>query len=169
MWCVHPFVCDEQSAVASVSSDGSMRCAFTSTSELAHRSKMSDTSHANSLDQWTLEDFRINNLEYLRQNVNEINQSKGTDFHVNDVKLKLTENVVVVTVSTGTVNIESNLIKIPSPNHALHAIDSTSIKLHKDYEQNSPFSSSSRLFAYGGASGLLRIHSLDLLKEIVKF
>jgi hypothetical protein len=148
-WCVHPFMCDSQSAVASCSSDGSMRCAFTSTSELAHRSRLNDTNYVNSLDQWTLEDFRITKLENQRQDSSEMNQPNGID-----------SNVVAVSVSTGTLKIESNLPKLSSHGQALHAIDSTPLTSQGDFY-------SLRLFAYGGAAGLLRIHSIDLLKEIV--
>jgi hypothetical protein len=133
-----------------------MRCAFTSTSELPPRSKTSDIGDGNTLDQWTLEDFRINKLENLRLNSSEINQPNRTD-----------SNIVVVNVSTGTLQIASNQLKLSSPGQALHAIDSTPLTLQGDYEQNSPFTHSARLFAYGGAAGLLRIHSIDLLKEIV--
>jgi hypothetical protein len=110
---------------------------------------MNDTSYVNSLDQWTLEDFRINKLENQRLDSSEMNQPNGID-----------SNVVVVFVSTGTVKIETNLLKLSSHGQALHAIDSTPLTPHGD--SNSP-----RLFAYGGAAGLLRVHSIDLLKEIV--
>jgi hypothetical protein len=61
-----------------------------------------------------------------------------------------------------TVDVESSLTNIAVHNVSLHSIDSTSIK-----SSNLPISATSRLFAYGGAAGLLRIHTLDIFKEIV--
>jgi hypothetical protein len=61
-----------------------------------------------------------------------------------------------------TIDMESSLTNIAVHNVSLHCIDSISMN-----SSNSPISATSRLFAYGGAAGLLRIHTLDIFKEIV--
>ena len=103
----------------------------------------------------------------------------------------------ISTSSLSNLNIDNGVSTIATHPIALHSIDSTALThtpmgppvgsgppigsggrgrtVLSSNEESSPLfspsypsmASSRRLFAYGGAAGLLRIHSLDLLKEMV--
>lgn len=94
----------------------------------------------------------------------------------------------IVTVNvrpTNTIDIESGIIDIALHPIAIHAIDSTSISLQllstssiqsnmnickdrdQDEKKRNSYIEAQRLLAYGGAAGVLRVHSLNMVKEII--
>ena len=69
-----------------------------------------------------------------------------------------------------SLDVETGMAEIAVHPIALHAIDSIPVTGNENTSSNTDIDKDmriSRLMAYGGASGLLRIHSINILKEIV--
>ena len=180
VWRVHPFICDHQSAVASVSSDGTVRGTFTSTAIFKKVRAMT----ARYVSGMILEMFRIHSV----WGVNEVSEESLE-------KYEWDGPISVVNVSKAwKYGLDTNVVEINSHTVSIHAIDSVSLNnsggedgfvnpshcLLDGSNRSTSFgketqnvtqaiASDRRLFAYGGSAGLLRIHSVDFRKELYDF
>lgn len=129
------------------------------------------------VEKWALEIFRVRKVDEvdLRSSISiSISAANGdTDADADVVHAdaaKLTWNGTVATIdvtATRSLDTESGIIKIASHPIALHAIDSTPHTLRDSTGDLVPHLENTCLMAYGGASGLLRIHTIDILQEIM--
>ena len=153
----------KQSAVASVSSDGSVRCGFSST---MGTSKQGDR-RRKGVEKWAMEIFRV-------ENTTESEGSKVSDqMEIDDDALESEEDSWSGTVASigvslkRSLDIEYGMIRIATHSLALHSVVSTPLTLQDSRGTVMSHLKNTVLMAYGGASGLLRIHSIDLLEDIV--
>lgn len=169
VWGVHTFLCDGQTVVASVSSDGTFRCAFASTltESLGSRCSQGNSSSSggsttgkaarSTLDLWILEVFRFEGSHRhhaaAEQGVKEIREeSHGWGGPVATVKVR----------GEATLQVSSGTIAHTAQSVAIHAFDSSSC-----YSDAGNYHPTCRMFAYGGAAGILRVHVIDVLAGIV--
>lgn len=165
VWGVHAFVCDGQSAVASVSSDGTFRCAFTSPLAEFIGSKHQGSSAAgraarSTLDLWVLEAFRFEGSQDNQAAAGDCiggcsgsnKRSCGWEGHIATVKVR----------AEATLQVTSGTIAHTAPSVAIHAVDSC--PCHSDTGSYHP---TCRMFAYGGVAGILRVHTIDFLSSVV--
>ena len=119
------------------------------------------------VEKWAMEIFRI-------ENTSESDGSKVRDkIEKDDDVLESEESSWSGTVASVNVSlkrsldIEYGMIRIATHSLALHSIVSTPLTLQDSKGNIMPHLKNTMLMAYGGASGLLRIHSIDMLEEIV--
>ena len=185
VWGVHAFVCDGQTVVASVSSDGTFLCAFASTLTDSSASRCSQGSSSSSggsgsggsilsataraarstLDLWILEGFRF---EGSRRNHAPADEDEDKDKGVRDIREgSCGWDGPVATVKVrgeATLQVTSGTIAHTAPSVAIHAFDSSSC--HSD-TGNCHYHPSCRMFAYGGAAGIIRVHVIDVIASII--
>lgn len=210
VWALHPFESDGQTALASVSSDGSFRCAYTSSvSGSGSNSNSSgsgrkmlgynagyNNSNANNyngtqysppvsgIDRWVVQGFKI--LSVKDDKRDEMNGSTGVkagDTHsLSDAGTSTSPSqshssskwcgpsAVVFVSSRHTLNTVSDQADHTQTASALHTVDSTPfITSNSEEQEHEEYSNTDiRLFAYGGAAGLLRIHTMDIRREILQ-
>ena len=110
--------------------------------------------------------------EYDKVKENKMIEDDDKDVDENTNESEWVNNVVTIAVSSrNTTNLDTGILDIALHPISLHAIDTTSISISTyDHITNEKFINlkDERLLAYGGAAGLLRVHSLNLLKEIVE-
>jgi hypothetical protein len=117
------------------------------------------------VEKWALEIFRVKKVDEvdLRSSISAVGA-----LHVDEAKLAWNGTVATVDVSaTRSLDTESGIVNIATHPVALHAIDSIPHILLDSDGDPLPHLENTCLMAYGGASGLLRIHSIDILKEIM--
>ena len=214
VWALHPFESDRQTALASVSSDGSFRCAYTSSVSGSGSYSNSNSSgsgrkmlgynagyHNNNannyngtqysppvsgIDRWVVQGFKI--LSVKDDKRDEMNGSTGVkagDTHsLSDAGTSTSPSpsqshssskwcgpsAVVYVSSRHTLNTVSDQPDLTQTASALHTVDSTPfITSHREEQEHEESCNTDiRLFAYGGAAGLLRIHTMDIRGEILK-
>jgi hypothetical protein len=158
-----------QSAVASVSSDGSVRCGFSST---MGPSKQGDR-RRRGIEKWSLEIFRMNTVDEVEKRGVDEEKSSGESSAESSGREEWRGSIATIDVSDRrSLEVETGMSEIAIHPVALHAIDS--IPMPYTYSTSSSTDTDEgkdtgtvRLMAYGGASGLLRIHTINILKEIV--
>lgn len=165
-----------QSAIATVSSDGSVRCGFSST---MGPSKQGDK-RRRGIEKWSLEIFRLNSVNEVEKRV--VEEENSNDYSSTRSRNEWCGSIATIDVSDRrSLDVETGMAEIAMHPVALHAIDSIPLsgtknssadadndnEKDKDRDSRDTDTGTSRLMAYGGASGLLRIHSINILKEIV--
>ena len=164
-----------QSAIATVSSDGSVRCGFSST---MGPSKQGDK-RRRGIEKWSLEIFRLNSVNEVEKRV--VEEENSNDNSSTKSRSEWCGSIATIDVSDQrTLDVETGMSEIAIHPVALHAIDSIPLPENKNSSADGDADNgrdkdrdrdtdteTSRLMAYGGASGLLRIHSINILKEIV--
>ena len=210
VWALHPFESDGQTALASVSSDGSFRCAYTSSVSGSGSNSNSNSNSSGSgrkmlgynagyhnnnannyngtqysppvsgIDRWVVQGFKILSVkDDKRDEMNGSTGLKAGDTHslsstspsLSHSSSKLCGPSAVVYVSSRhTLNTVSDQPDLTQTASALHTVDSTPFITSYSEEQEHEESSDTdiRLFAYGGAAGLLRIHTMDIRREILQ-
>ena len=112
------------------------------------------------------------NEEYDKVKGNKMIEDDDKNYNKNKNESEWLDNVVTITVSSKiTTDLDMGILDIALHPISLHAIDTTSISISTyDHITNKKIINlkDERLLAYGGAAGLLRVHSLNLLKEIVE-
>jgi hypothetical protein len=199
VWGVESFICDGQTALASVSSDGTLRCAFASTLNPLQSLRLNDgidrgnrgsnrsgggtadrgggrngsvtVTASRTLDQWVLEAFRIHSVTTRHStSTNSDDRSACREREIEGGGW--TGSVATVCVDRAQhLNVQSDMVTRNVPSVAMHALDSFPYPYTYPYplSQNTPNSRAHptcRLMAYGGAAGVLRVHSLDMHKDI---
>jgi hypothetical protein len=124
--------------------------------------------------EWAMEVLRIHNVKQYdvydeknggieTQGQSSSSSSSSSDNNQSTSNDNWNGETATISVSIkNTIDLEASFTNLAVHNVSLHSIDSTPMKSF-----NLPISATSRLFAYGGAAGLLRIHTLDMYKEIV--
>jgi hypothetical protein len=138
-----------------------VRCGFSST---MGTSKQGDR-RRRGVEKWALEIFRVKKVDEvdLRSSI-----SAADALPADEAKLVWNGTVATIDVSaTRSLDTESGIVKIATHPLALHAIDSTPYILLDSGGDPLPHLENTCLMAYGGASGLLRIHTIDILREIM--
>ena len=117
------------------------------------------------IEKWALEIFRVRKVD----EVDLRGSCSAPDTLPEDAtKTKWNGSIATIDVSTSrSLDTESGIIKIATHPLSLHAIDSTPLILLDSNGEQQPHLENTCLMAYGGAAGLLRIHTIDILKEIV--
>jgi hypothetical protein len=155
VWKVHLFSYDGQTGVVSVASDGSVRCMLTSHSIFC-RGKLSDVGL---FELMRINDVQSQSLHESSMSSDRLQSNKvaGNDDNGEDAR---EIGLIFLTLDKDNITTkELNIMKsngIPSPVLSIHAVDVAIISVkHSDEEELC-------LFAYGGASGLVRLHTRNL-------
>lgn len=196
VWGLESFLCDGQTALASVSSDGTFRCAFPSTLNTLQSLRCNDDRDVGNrissgngrgsgdggggrsgsvtvtasriLDQWVLEAFRIYSV--TTRHPSPTNSDDSAIFTGRERDREgggWTGSVATVCVDRGRhLDVQSDIATRNAPSVAIHAVDSIPYP-HPLHHSTSKPHPTCRLMAYGGAAGVLRVHSLDMHKDIV--
>jgi hypothetical protein len=197
VWGVEPFICDGQTALASVSSDGTFRCAFASTLNPLQSLRFNDgrdrgnrsskrngmgnadrggerkgyvtVTASRTLDQWLLEAFRIHSV--TTRHSTPTNSDDSSACRERDTEGGgWTGSVATICVDRAQhLDVQSDMVTRNVPSVAMHALHS--IPYPYPYPLPHSFSNprphpTCRLMAYGGAAGVLRVHSLDMHEDI---
>lgn len=205
VWGVDSFLCDGQTALASVSSDGTFRCAFASTMNTSQSLRFNDSrdlgngissrngrdggggrndtvtvTASRSLDQWVLEAFRIHGVttrHTASADSDESTASDGREKERGGRGAGWSGSVATICVDRARhLDVQSDMVTRNTPSIAIHALDSIPYPHHHPHPL--PHNTSSphphphphptcRLMAYGGAAGVLRVHSLDMHRDII--
>lgn len=121
------------------------------------------------IEKWSLEIFRMNAVDEVEKRG--VDEEKSSGESSTEGREEWRGSIATINVSDRrSLEVETGMSEIAIHPVALHAIDSipmpytcsTSTDTDKDKDIGTV-----RLMAYGGASGLLRIHTIHLLREIV--
>ena len=63
VWAVHPFESDGQTAICSVSSDGTFRCSYVSSSNCHHGTPHTASCSKSHIDRWVMQGFKIDKVQ----------------------------------------------------------------------------------------------------------
>jgi hypothetical protein len=138
-----PFRFADQTGLVSVASDGSVRCALLS-------SCMLDARHNGAINRYVHELMRVTRVstESSAEGKNEI----GVMEVVLDTENKEAERLH-----------QDQICRIPSPVKAMHAVDTFDLQLPRS---GPPHHQHLTVFAYGGATGIIRLHTKDIKTDI---
>lgn len=117
------------------------------------------------VEKWALEIFRLRKVDEvdLRSSI-----TAADALPADAAKLSWNGTIATIDISTSrSLDTESGIVKIATHPLALHTIDSTPYILLDSKGDLVPNLENTSLIAYGGASGLLRIHTIDILREIM--
>jgi hypothetical protein len=127
------------------------------------------------IEKWSLEIFRMKAVDEVEKRGVDEEKCSGESSMVSSGREEWRGSIATIDVSDRrSLEVETGMSEIAIHPVALHAVDS--IPLHDACSTSTSTSTDTdkdkdtgtvRLMAYGGASGLLRIHTINILKEIV--
>lgn len=127
------------------------------------------------IEKWSLEIFRMNAVDEVEKRGVDEEKSSGESSTESSCREEWRGSIATIDVSDRrSLEVETGMSEIAIHPVALHAIDSipmpytcsTSSSTSTDTDKDKG-TGTVRLMAYGGASGLLRIHTINILEEIV--